>query len=52
MTGEKHKEIDMEGDWVEGNNEVCPEYPISATYDTSFLYIESTSQRSDITVRI
>lgn len=52
IAGEKHKEIDMEGDWVEGNKEICPEYPISATYDASFIYIESTSQRSDITVRI
>lgn len=52
MAGEKHKEIDMEGDWVEGNKEICPEYPISAAYDASFIYIESTSKRSDITVRI
>ena len=52
MAGEKHKEIDMEGDWVEGNKEICLKYPISAAYDASFIYIESTSQRSDITVRI
>lgn len=44
--------IKTEGTWDEGMRDIQPEYPISATYDASFLYIESTSQRSDITVRI
>lgn len=52
IAGDKNEGINMSGKWNEGKKEICPEYPISAAYDASFLYIESTSQRSDITVRI
>lgn len=52
MAGEKNSKVEFEGNWFEGIREIYWENPISATYDASFLYIESTSQRSDITVRI
>ena len=52
MAGNKNDSINLSGKWYEGKKELCEEYPISAAYDSSFLYIESTSQRSDITVRI
>lgn len=44
--------VDFSGSWIEGERSIKKQYPISATYDTSFLYIESISQRSDITVRV
>ena len=52
-SAENEKEqINFDGQWNEGKRSVQFEYPVSATHDALYLYIENASQRSDITVRI
>lgn len=44
--------MDTDGKWREGKRSLTQDYPITVTYDEAFLYIETTSIRSDITIRI
>lgn len=44
--------VEFEGSWHEGIRSLSFEYPVSATFDALNLYIESTSMRSDIVIRI
>ena len=46
------KRVGFEGKWQEGARSLSFEYPVSATFDELNLYIESTSMRSDIVIRI
>lgn len=48
----EEEQINFDGQWNEGKRSVQFEYPVSATHDALYLYIENTSQRSDITIRI
>ena len=52
IAANKSVEITLEGLWVETDRIIENKYPISATYDAFNIYIESTSTRSDITVKV
>lgn len=45
------KGVDWDGKWGDGWERSIANYPV-ASYDESFLYIETTSARSDIQIRI
>ena len=45
-------QVETDGDWAEGKRSLTQDYPITVTYDEAYLYIETTSTRSDITIRI
>lgn len=45
-------EVDFDGEWSEGKIAIIPEIPITAIENDVYLTIESTSTRSDITIRI
>lgn len=49
---ERKKEIPLHGEWEEDRRSMPIELPVSVTLDGSVLFIQSTSLRSDITVRI
>ena len=51
-TSENQVPMELDGSWGEGQRSISHEYPISATYDAFNIYIESTSTRSDITVKV
>lgn len=48
----KKKDIDMDGSWSEGHRSLGFPYPVQASYDATFIYIETTSDRSEIVIRI
>lgn len=52
IAANKSVEITFEGVWVEDDRIIENKYAISATYDAVNIYIESTSTRSDITVKV
>lgn len=45
-------DVDVEGEWNEGKRAIMPEIPITAVENDVYLMIETTSTRSDITIRI
>ena len=45
-------EVDFDGEWSEGKRTIMPEIPITAIENDVYLMIETTSTRSDITIRI
>ena len=45
-------QVETDGDWAEGKRGFIQDCPVTVTYDEAFLYIETTSTRSDITIRI
>ena len=45
-------QVETEGDWAEGKRGFTQDCPVTVTYDEAFLYIETTSARSDIQIRI
>lgn len=48
----KADKVDWDGKWDEGYRSLIQDYPVAASYDEAYLYIETTSTRSDITIRI
>lgn len=48
----EEKYLPLEGQWKEGKRSVSDEYPVSAILDGKFLFIQTTSFRSTIIVRI
>ena len=48
----KKKDIDVSGKWSEGKRSFDYSYPVQASYDATFIYIETTSDRSEIVIRI
>lgn len=44
--------IETDGDWGYGRRDLTQDCPINVSYDDMYLYIETTSTRSDITIRI
>ena len=48
----KADQVDWDGKWDEGYRSLIQDYPVTASYDEAFLYIETTSARSDIQIRI
>ena len=45
-------QVDTDGNWEEGRRSITQDCPVTVTYDEAFLYIETTSARSDIQIRI
>ncbi len=45
-------DVETDGKWKEGGRSLSQDCPIRVTYDEAFLYIETTSARSDIQIRI
>ena len=48
----KADKVDWEAGWDEGYRSLIQDCPVTASYDEAYLYIETTSTRSDITIRI
>lgn len=48
----KADKVDWDGKWDEGYRSLIQDCPVTASYDEAYLYIETTSTRSDITIRI
>lgn len=48
----KKKDVDMDGSWSEGHRSWGFPCPVQAFYDATFIYIETTSDRSEIVIRI
>lgn len=46
------EKLPLKGQWEEGKRSVSDEYPVSAILDGKFLFIQTTSFRSTIIVRI
>lgn len=51
-TAADKKNIPLRGQWQEDKRSLPTEFPVSVTLDGSVLFIQSSSLRSDITVRI
>ena len=48
----KADKVDWEAGWDESFRSLIQDCPVTASYDEAYLYIETTSTRSDITIRI
>lgn len=49
---DKKEDVLMGGRWNEGKRSIDFSYPVQASYDATFIYIETTSDRSEIVIRI
>lgn len=49
---DKKEDVLMGGRWNEGKRSLDFSYPVQTSYDTTFIYIETTSDRSEIVIRI
>lgn len=46
------KDIDFDGEWDESYRSISQNHPVTASLNEAYLFIETTSTRSDITIRI
>lgn len=48
----KKKQLPLQGEWQEGKRSISDDCPVSAFLDGAFLFIQTTSTRSEITIKV
>ena len=49
---ETKKKLPIDGEWQEGKRSISDDCPVSAFLDGAFLFIQTTSTRSEITIKV